>query len=108
MEIINWIAIVIALVGSGVITWGAVLTTIRFVKVEMTFNNPDKKLQDRETIRYQFGTYLVLGLDFMLAADIIHTIHNPQLDELYILSIIVVIRTVISFFLYREIAQKPS
>ncbi|MBP8239717.1 MAG: DUF1622 domain-containing protein [Saprospiraceae bacterium] len=108
MEIINWIAIVIALVGSGVITWGAVLTTIRFVKVEMTFSNPDKKLQDRETIRYQFGTYLVLGLDFMLAADIIHTIHNPQLDELYILSIIVVIRTVISFFLYREIAQKPN
>ncbi len=108
MEVINWIATTIALVGSGVITWGAVLTAIRFVKTEIRFGKPDNKLQDREAIRYQFGTYLVLGLDFMLAADIIHTIHNPQLDELYILSIIVVIRTVISFFLYREIAQKPS
>ncbi len=108
MEAVNWIATAIALVGSGVITWGAILTTIRFVKLEISLGKPENKLHDRETTRYQFGTYLVLGLDFMLAADIIHTIHNPQLDELYILGIIVVIRSVISFFLYREMTQKPN
>lgn len=108
MVVINWIAITIALTGSGVITWGAILTAFRFVKLETKFNKPGDKLHDRESIRYQFGSYLVLGLDFMLAADIIHTIHNPQLDELYILGIIVVIRSIISFFLYREMAQKPG
>lgn len=108
MEAVNWIATAIALVGSGVITWGAILTTIRFVKLEISLVKAGNKPHDREATRYQFGTYLVLGLDFMLAADIIHTIHNPQLDELYILGIIVIIRSIISFFLYREIAQKPS
>ena len=108
MEAVNWIATAIALVGSGVITWGAILTTIRFVKLEISLGKSGNKLPDRENTRYQFGTYLVLGLDFMLAADILHTIHNPQLDELYILGIIVIIRSVISFFLYREMAQKPN
>ena len=55
-----------------------------------------------ETIRHQFSSYLLLGLDFMLAADIIHTIHKPILNELYILAMIVGIRSVISFFLNKE------
>lgn len=39
----------------------------------------------------------------MLAADIIHTIHSPVLNELYVLAMIVGIRSVISFFLVKEI-----
>lgn len=39
----------------------------------------------------------------MLAADIIRTIHKPILNDLYILAIIVGIRSVISFFLIKEI-----
>jgi uncharacterized membrane protein len=41
----------------------------------------------------------------MLAADILHTIHNPVLNELYILAMIVGIRSVISFFLIKEMGS---
>lgn len=54
-------------------------------------------------IRYNFSSYL-LGLDFILAADIIHTIYNTVLNELYILAMIVAIRSVISFFLHKEMS----
>jgi uncharacterized membrane protein len=44
-------------------------------------------------------------LEFLIAADIIHTIVEPTLKELAILGGIVVIRTIISFFLGRELGN---
>jgi uncharacterized membrane protein len=49
-----------------------------------------------------------LGLEFLIAADIIRTIIRPTLEELAILGGIVVIRTVISYFLGKEIGQRKS
>ena len=103
MDTFNDIAITISVAGSIIIIWGVVLTACRFIKMEWNkllnkqFPKDDKKIRDG------FGGYLLLGLDFMLAADMIHTIHNPVLNELYILALIVAIRSVISFFLHKEI-----
>jgi len=46
--------------------------------------------------------------EVMLAADIIHTIHKPVLKELYVLAMIVSIRSVISFFLVKEMGGIKS
>lgn len=59
-------------------------------------------LFEREFERYRLGTYLLLGLDFLLASDIIQTILHPGFEELYILGIIVTIRFILSFLLNRE------
>ncbi len=103
MQVFNYIAIGISIVGSCIIIWGVLLTVFDFFKVE--FNRLLKKNDagGDEKIRYMFSSYMLLGLDFMLAADIIHTIHNPVLKELYILAMIVAIRSVISFFMHKEI-----
>ncbi|MBU1821838.1 MAG: DUF1622 domain-containing protein [Bacteroidetes bacterium] len=104
MQILNLIAIIIGIAGSVIIIWGVLVTSFLFLKREF------KKLVNRidvpteAVIRYNFSSYLLLGLDFMLAADIIHTIHNPVLNELYILAMIVAIRSVISFFLHKEMS----
>lgn len=102
MQTLNTIAIIIAIAGSVIIIWGTLVTAILFLKAEWTkLIGKSEKLHDAN-IRYSISSYLLLGLDFMLAADIIHTIHNPVLNELYILAIIVAIRSVISYFLHRE------
>lgn len=62
-------------------------------------------MDSNESIGHKFSAYLLLGLDFMLAADIIHSIHNPVLKELYVLAMIVGIRSVISFFLVKEMGS---
>ena len=102
MRALNTIAVIIAIAGSVIIIWGTFVTAVLFLKSEWSkLFGKNEKLQD-VNIRYRISSYLLLGLDFMLAADIIHTIHNPVLNELYILAIIVAIRSVISYFLHRE------
>lgn len=108
MQTLNTIAVIIAIAGSVIIIWGTLVTAVLFLKAEWTkLIGKNEKLQD-VTIRYSISSYLLLGLDFMLAADIIHTIHNPVLNELYILAIIVAIRSVISYFLHKEIYGLPA
>ena len=55
------------------------------------------------TIRLSLGRTLILGLEFIVAADLIGTTTTPDYYAVGILAIIVVIRTVLSFSLNREI-----
>jgi len=43
-----------------------------------------------------------MGLEFLIIADMIRTVINPTLQELAVLGSIVVIRTIVSYFLDRE------
>lgn len=54
-------------------------------------------------IRLQFGDSVILGLEFMVGADIIGSLVEPNYYNLGLLAIIVVIRTVLSFFLNHEL-----
>ncbi len=105
LDIYNTIAICVSVAGSVIIIWGVLVTLFYFLKAEISAFKNDDSLKKREFARFNFGTYLLLGLDFMLAADILHTIHNPVLSELYVLAAIVAIRSVISFFLTREMKE---
>lgn len=102
MTFFIYIAVSISIAGSTIIIWGIVVTALRFLKPEY------KKLLSQavpgtdDKIRHVLGSYLRLGLDFMVAADIIRTIQNPVLQELYVLAFIVAIRSVISFVLRKE------
>ncbi len=105
MEVFNYIAISISVAGSFIIMWGVCVTTVRFLTNEKNKLLTKKPTDSNESIGHKFSAYLLLGLDFMLAADIIHSIHNPVLKELYVLAMIVGIRSVISFFLIKEIGS---
>jgi len=108
VEALNYIAIGISVAGSIIIIWGVLMTILSLLANEKN-RIMNAKWQNRsEPIRQRLSTYLILGLDFMLAADIIHTIHKPDLQELYVLAMIVGIRSVISFFLLKEIGNIKS
>ena len=55
--------------------------------------------------RADFGSYLLLGLEFLIASDILKTVVDPTLDELAILGGVVIVRTVLSVFLNKEIKE---
>jgi uncharacterized membrane protein len=55
-----------------------------------------------------FGTSLLLGLEFMLAADIVRTAIAPTWEDIGQLSAIAAIRTVLSYFLERDLESKPA
>lgn len=56
-------------------------------------------------IRLNLGRVLILGLEFIVAADLIGTTTAPDYYSVGILAIIVIIRTILSFTLNRELAS---
>lgn len=60
-------------------------------------------------IRLQFGDSVMLGLEFMVGGDIVGSLIAPDYYNLGLLAIIVVIRTILSYFLTQELRElKPS
>ena len=108
MEILHYISLGIGFVGIAVIVWGVVRTLIHALVLEFTKCRLKHTCCERERLRREFGSYLLLALEFLIAADIVSTISHPTLREMAVLGSIVAIRTVISFFLNREmrIAQE--
>ncbi len=68
------------------------------------------RLRDHEPgfprIRLCFGSWLILALEFQLAADILATTIAPSQEELIRLAVIAVIRTFLNYFLGKELEEQ--
>ncbi len=104
-EILFLVSSIIGVVGVAIIVWGVILITFRLSKLEIKRFKQISIYRERETLRHQLGSYLLLGLEFLIAADVIRTITHPTLKDIAVLGSIVIIRTIISYFLEREVAE---
>lgn len=66
------------------------------------------KVKEGRAARYCFGNWLATALEFQLAADILVTTVDPDLDSLIKLGIIAVIRTFLNYFLSKELEHNPD
>ena len=60
----------------------------------------------RAQVQRDFGAWLVLALEFEIAADVLRTAAAPSWNEIGQLAAIVVLRTVLNYFLQRDIDQQ--
>jgi uncharacterized membrane protein len=58
--------------------------------------------------RARVGHGLVLALEFFVGADLLRTVLNPSFNDLISLSVIVILRTIISLSLDYELRQEKS
>jgi uncharacterized membrane protein len=75
-----------------------------FTGLWVAFPTPAAHSRFRE-ILVRYGRWLVTGLTFQLAADIIGTSIAPSWQEVGLLGAIAVIRTLLNFFLERDLAE---
>ena len=108
VEIIAYIVPLTELLGAAVVTWGSVHGLLILVRRAWQAVNKQTPLTPLRDIRIAIGEKMSLGLDFFLAGDIIGTIVVPSKDTLMILGGIVVIRTVMAYFLAKEIEKKAA
>ncbi|MXO58575.1 DUF1622 domain-containing protein [Altererythrobacter salegens] len=71
-------------------------------RLAMSFGKEDR-LARRRTAWTSFASWLLLALEFALAADLVGTAISPTWDEVGQLGVIAVIRTFLGFFLERDI-----
>ncbi|HEY9637074.1 MAG TPA: DUF1622 domain-containing protein [Coleofasciculaceae cyanobacterium] len=62
-------------------------------------------LDSTESIRLQLGRVLALGLEFTVASDILRTAVAPTRQDILNLGSIVLLRTLLNYFLEQEIRQ---
>lgn len=87
----------IALLGVVVIIAGSIRSVYYLVSALVT------KDIDLNYIRLQFGNSVILGLEFMVGADIVGSLIEPDYYNLGLLAILVIIRTILSYFLNLEL-----
>jgi uncharacterized membrane protein len=64
-----------------------------------------QQFDETEVIRLQLGRVLALGLEFTVASDILRTAVAPTRQDILNLGAIVLLRTLLNYFLEREIRQ---
>ncbi len=99
---LNSIKLLLALMGGLVIFLGALRSIINFA-IDY-FGRRPLSLDEIDTIRLKFGRHIILGLEFIVAADVIETTTTPDYYSIGILAILVALRSFLSYFLGREIA----
>jgi uncharacterized membrane protein len=100
-EYINWAAVIIEVVGVLVMFFGPIFAVWRY------FLNRHEDGSTYRTFRHDLGKAILLGLEFLVAADIIATVSTaPTMEKVLVLGLIVLIRTFLSLSLQVELEGK--
>lgn len=107
LEILELLQTASDLAGMTIISFGFAVAAVRWITTEVKLTakrgDPSQRWTSLRGIRLFLGNYILLGLEFMIVSDIIHSFLQPDMDSLILLGAIVVIRTAISYFLGREL-----
>lgn len=102
MHGVDRLASVIELLGLAVLVYGVVRASIAFVRER---GGPMDGTGDFAAIRISLGFHILLALEILICADIMHSVVRRSLEDLIGLSAVVIIRTIIAFFLNRELRE---
>lgn len=99
-EIIYFFALVLGSAGAVLIIYGGLKAIVKVIFLEFR-----KGSYTYNVIRRELTDKIVFGLEFLIAADILTTITTPTQEELINLAVVVVIRTILGYFLSKEAAE---
>ncbi len=99
-EIIYFFALLLGIAGAALIIYGGLKAIVKVIILEFR-----KGSYTYNVIRRELTDKIVFGLEFLIAADILTTITTPSQEELINLAVVVVIRTILGYFLSKEAAE---
>ncbi|ODR99494.1 hypothetical protein AUC68_03815 [Methyloceanibacter methanicus] len=99
--IANYVAIGVEFGAVLVVAFGSVQAVLGLIGAIVT--GTADGFRGRE-IWLKFATWILLALEFALAADIVRTAVAPTWDDIWKLAVIAVVRTMLNYFLAKDIA----
>lgn len=102
-SLIEIVETVLGTFGALFIVYGAVIAIVELLARETRI-----KRRSYRDIRWTFTTRILIGLEFFVAADVLKTILEPTFQDLIMLGSLVTIRTVVSYFLGKEVRDLPE
>jgi uncharacterized membrane protein len=86
--------------GSLLIIYGGLRAILGVILIEVL-----KKPFTYQQVRKELTNKIVFGLEFFIAGDVLETVRNPSQEELILLGTVVLIRTVLGYFLSKEVSE---
>lgn len=105
IEILEMVILGIDAVGITILIIGAIKFLAKYVVFEFQRLQGLECVHAIKDIRIEIGSYILLALEFMIISDVIHGSITHNLEDLYALGLLVVIRTAISYFLGQELKE---
>jgi uncharacterized membrane protein len=100
----EWCAAIVEAIGIGIIT---LIALYALFHVGTRLLKKEKTEPIFQELRQRLGRGILLGLEFLIAADIIHTVAvELNFETVGVLAIVVLIRTFLSFTLEVELTGK--
>jgi uncharacterized membrane protein len=98
--LVGQIAFGVEVVAALIIAYGAAEALIGLLRTARLWTHGGRK-----QVWHRFGMWLILGLEFMLAADIVRTAISPTWEQIGQLASIAIIRTFLNYFLEKDIEK---
>ncbi len=99
--LLKWVAAGIDVLSILVILIGTTRFCYGFLRAELSDRHA--LVTGIDSVRVEIGRYILAGLELFIVSDIIHASLSLALSDLVFLGLLVLIRSVINFFLEREI-----
>lgn len=97
---LQWFGWIFEAIGTTIIIYGGLRATILIL-----FSEVLKKPHDLEKIRKELTNRILFGLEFYIVVAILGTLRNPTVQDLRVLGTVVLIRTVLGYFLSKEVKE---
>ncbi len=103
-EAVEFVGLLIDAAGVIAILGGVAIAVVRFARYRRSAQLQDSEQDCYRRFRQDLGRGILLGLEFLVAADIVRTVAlTPTLESVIVLGIIVMIRTFLSIALQVEL-----
>lgn len=100
------IEFVISAIGLTIVVWGVMRSL--HVLLPLLLHKADLQLEQYRKVRIMLAQYILLGLEFLVASDVIYTIRAHDQQSLVLLVVLVVLRVLLSYSLDREIRWEQN
>ena len=108
---VDWLVLALEYAATAIDIFGCLILLIGGVRFILGFLRAEVSLDAQRRVhgvnreRVELGRYILGGLELLIVSDIIHTALSLAMADLVFLGLLVIIRSLISFFLDRELAE---
>lgn len=101
---LEWVSAAIDLLAVLLLILGALRFVLGVARAELA-GDDTRRVMGMNRERMELGRYILAALELLIVSDIIHTALTLAVADLVFLGLLVVIRSLISWFLDRELGQ---
>jgi uncharacterized membrane protein len=101
---LEWVSAAIDVLAILLLLIGAVRFIMKVVRAELSRKGA-ARVRRTNRGRIELGRYILAGLELLIVSDIIHSALSLAISDVVYLGLLVLIRSLISYFLDRELGQ---